>query len=459
MENESRTLTFRFGKFGKFVPLLVAVGFIVIAALNQSNVNGYVVAFFMAIIFGVLFAKDEKAYGEAVVSGLSKPMFSVVAMAIILASISGKLVSSSGLVQTLSYFVIKAGFTGRLFVAFTFAITSLLSFSTGTSVGTYFVVIPILFPVGVMAGASPEFMIGSIVAGAAFGDNLAPISDTTIASAGTQEADLGGVVKSRVKYSIPVALIAFVLYLVFAGFGNGGGEAISLANEIKGVNTVSLVMLLVPLVIIVLCSLKKHLVTALSVGAIVGMIAGVASGLFNFSSLLHFPGGFKVEGLIIDSITGCMGTVAMLVGIFSLLGIIEKSGLISDVGVILEKLSKGEKSSEFTIVTSIGILSMITGVISVAMVSLGDLINSIGNKIGTDRYRRANLMDCSGVVFCFLSPWTVHCVIPAQLTTGFGEAFMVNPASIPLHNFYSLVMAAMLVFAILTGYGRGKGAV
>lgn len=158
------------------MPLVVAAVMIGWAAFSQSNVNGYVLAFFAALITGVIFAKDEKAYGEALVYGLSKPMFAVIVLAVILAAVSGKLISASGAVQTIAAYVVAAGFTGRLFVAATFLITCLLAFATGTSVGTYFVVIPILFPVGVMAGAAPEFMIGAIVSGAAFGDNLGPIS-------------------------------------------------------------------------------------------------------------------------------------------------------------------------------------------------------------------------------------------------------------------------------------------
>ena len=152
MENRPKRLEFHLGGFGKAVPLLTAAAMIAWAAFSQSNVNGYVLAFFAALVAGVLFAKDEKAYGEALVYGLGKPMFAVIVLSVMLAAISGKLISSSGAVQTIAAYVVAAGLTGRFFVAATFLITCLLAFATGTSVGTYFVVIPILFPVGVMAG-------------------------------------------------------------------------------------------------------------------------------------------------------------------------------------------------------------------------------------------------------------------------------------------------------------------
>lgn len=445
-----KKIEYRFGKVGSLAPLIVAAAMILWAAVSQSNVNGYVLAFFAALITGVAFTKDEKAYGEALVHGLGKPMFGVIVLAVILAAVSGKLISASGVVQTIAVYVVAAGFTGRLFVAAGFLITCLLAFATGTSVGTYFVVIPILFPVGVMAGASPEFMIGAIVSGAAFGDNLGPISDTTIASSATQHADLGTVVKTRMRYSLPAAAGALLLFLLFAKTEDGasGSEMDAIAKP------QSLIMLVVPVVIIVLCMMRKHLITALSWGILSGIAAGLVSGIYRVEDLIAFPGGFSVTGVMIEAVTGTVGTVAMLIGVFALLGVLECSGFFEDVGTLLSRLAKTERSTEATIVLSVGILSMVTGVISVAIVALGDLIHEIGEKAGVNRYRRANLMDCTGCVFCFLAPWTVHCVVPAQLTAQFGEGTAVAPGSVPFVNYYSLCMLVILAVAVIAGYGR-----
>lgn len=446
-----KKIEYRFGKVGSLAPLIVAAAMILWAAVSQSNVNGYVLAFFAALITGVVFTKDEKAYGEALVHGLSKPMFGVIVLAVILAAVSGKLISASGVVQTIAVYVVEAGFTGRLFVAAGFLITCLLAFATGTSVGTYFVVIPILFPVGVMAGASPEFMIGAIVSGAAFGDNLGPISDTTIASSATQHADLGTVVKTRMRYSLPAAAGALLLFLLFAKTEDGASGS-EITDAIA--KPQSLIMLVVPVVIIVLCMMRKHLITALSWGILSGIAAGLVSGIYRVEDLIAFPGGFSVTGVMIEAVTGTVGTVAMLIGVFALLGVLECSGFFEDVGTLLSRLAKTERSTEATIVLSVGILSMVTGVISVAIVALGDLIHEIGEKAGVNRYRRANLMDCTGCVFCFLAPWTVHCVIPAQLTAQFGEGTAVAPGSVPFVNYYSLCMLVILAVAVIAGYGR-----
>lgn len=449
-----KPVMFRFGMFGKLAPLLTAGAVIVWAACRQSNVNGYVAAFLAALVVGVLFAKDERAYGEAMIHGLCKPIFGVIVLAVILAAVSGKLISGSGVVQTIAYYVVEAGFTGKLFAAATFLITCLLAFSTGTSVGTYFVVIPILFPVGVMAGVQPQFMLGAIVSGAAFGDNLGPISDTTIASSTTQHADLGAVVKSRTRYSIPAALCAVALFLIFTKTQEQPPAIEGIGEGTK--NPVSLLMLVVPAVIILLCLLRRHLITALTYGILAGIVTGLISGIYRPSDLLSFPGGFTVDGLIMTSVTGTAGTVFMLIAVFALLGVMEQSGLFADVGRLLGRFSGSRGPAEAAIVLSVGILSMVTGVISVAIVALGDLVDEIGSKAGIDPCRRANLMDCAGCVFCFLAPWTVHCVIPAQQAAQFGNAVAVAPATIPFVNFYSVSMLVILIAAVGTGYGTGR---
>lgn len=454
MGKKTKRLEFRLGALGRFVPLLAAAGMILWAACSQSNVNGYVIAFFGALVAGALFARDDKAYGEAIVYGLCKPMFAVIVLAVMLAAVSGKLISASGMVQTIASYVVAVGLTGRWFVAAAFLITCLLAFSTGTSVGTYFVVIPILFPVGVMAGVAPAYMIGAIVSGAAFGDNLGPISDTTIASSSTQHADLGKVVKTRMRYSIPAAVGALVFFLLFTKTGSAGMNP-GAAQDVA-VRPLSLIMLVVPVTIVALCLMRRHLIMALSYGILAGAAAGLLSGIYKVTDLVAFPGGFAVSGLVTEAIGGTAGTVAMLIAVFALLGVMEQSGLFEDVGALLQRFAGNERSTEATIVLSTGILSMITGVISVAIVALGDLVNEIGEKAGVDRYRRANLLDCTGCVFCFLSPWTVHCVIPAQQSAQFGEAYAVAPAQIPFVNYYSICMLVILVTAIVTGYGRSR---
>ena len=177
----------------KSIPLIAAAIMIAVAAFNTSNVSGYTLAFFIAIIAGAITAENRKEYAEAVMTGLSDNMFGTVSVAIILASVAGSLVSKSGMIESLSSLLLKLDVSASLFTAMSFVLCCVLSMSTGTSVGTYVITVPVFFPVGVQMGTDPVIMIGAIASGGLFGDNLAPISDTTIASSSTQYADMAEV--------------------------------------------------------------------------------------------------------------------------------------------------------------------------------------------------------------------------------------------------------------------------
>lgn len=102
--------------------------------------------------------------------------------------------------------------------AIIFVVGCFLAFATGTSWGTFGILIPIV--VAVFENSNPNLMIISIsacMAGAVCGDHCSPISDTTImASAGAQCEHVNHVM-TQLPYAVTAAVISFVTYIV-AGF-------------------------------------------------------------------------------------------------------------------------------------------------------------------------------------------------------------------------------------------------
>ena len=106
----------------------------------------------------------------------------------------------------------------NLLPAIIFIVGCLLAFATGTSWGTFGILIPIV--VNVFENTNPQLMIISIsacMAGAVCGDHCSPISDTTImASAGAQCEHVNHVT-TQLPYAMTVAVVSFITY-IFAGF-------------------------------------------------------------------------------------------------------------------------------------------------------------------------------------------------------------------------------------------------
>ena len=100
--------------------------------------------------------------------------------------------------------------------AIIFIVSCILAFSTGTSWGTFGILIPIV--AAIFPADSKLLIIGmsACLAGAVCGDHCSPISDTTIMSSAGAQCNHLNHVSTQLPYSITVAAISFVLYLLAA---------------------------------------------------------------------------------------------------------------------------------------------------------------------------------------------------------------------------------------------------
>ena len=143
------------------------------------------------------------------------PAILILTMATTLKNTTG-LLDSDTIVQNL---LSSAGAFSNLLPAIIFIVACLIAFATGTSWGTFGILIPIvlsIFPVGSELGV---IGMSACLAGAVCGDHCSPISDTTImASAGAQCNHINHV-STQLPYAITVAAVSFVAYII-AGFIN-----------------------------------------------------------------------------------------------------------------------------------------------------------------------------------------------------------------------------------------------
>ena len=113
----------------------------------------------------------------------------------------------------------------RSFKTIFFILAGGIAFATGTSWGTFGVLVPIAVTILGGSGTLAVMTVSATLGGAVFGDHISPISDTTIlASAGAQCNHVDHV-NTQLPYASIVAAIAFVAYLVggiFASMNLGG---------------------------------------------------------------------------------------------------------------------------------------------------------------------------------------------------------------------------------------------
>ncbi|MFO7958896.1 MAG: Na+/H+ antiporter NhaC family protein [Candidatus Brocadiia bacterium] len=453
-KEKNEDLKFYGGKFMVFVPILLALIGLVYIALQNANIPEYWVVFLLPLIIIMPFVKDKRKFANIIIDGFSSRVAMILIAAVMLAGISGTILNESGLVKTLAAYLVNLNLVGSKFVVATFILTGVVSISTGTSVGTIFVVSPILYPVGYLVGSNPALLIGAIVSGGAFGDNLSPVSDTTIASATTQGMDIGGVVKSRLKYSIPTAIITIILY---SFIGTGGSMSDQISEYVSNPQPLSLLFLLVPIVIIYLCIRQHHLIEALSYGIITGLLIGLSTNIITPDMIINVPEPFGAGGIILQGIQDSVPTIILVLILFAQINLLKEGGGIEIIIDFMAKFVRGVKTAELSIVTLLISLNIVTGLNTAAIIGTGEIAKEMGEKYEISGYRRANLMDCAGTTFNYLIPYMVPVVVGSMMSSmyaPFEDAVMVSTVEVVTHQFYPWVMLAVLIFSISTGYGR-----
>ncbi|MEE9288007.1 MAG: Na+/H+ antiporter NhaC family protein [Bacteroidota bacterium] len=99
--------------------------------------------------------------------------------------------------------------------AIVFLSTAFVAFSTGTSWGTWAVMMPIAIPTALAMDVSLPLTVGAVLSGGIFGDHTSPISDTTLVSSMSAASDHIDHVKTQLPYALIAGMISLALYLIF----------------------------------------------------------------------------------------------------------------------------------------------------------------------------------------------------------------------------------------------------
>ena len=108
----------------------------------------------------------------------------------------------------------KALFSHKVVPMLLFLVSAFIAFSTGTSWGTFAIMMPIGIPMVGLMDANLYATVGAILSGGVFGDHCSPISDTTIVSSMASASDHIDHVRTQLPYALLAGLTAVVLYLL-----------------------------------------------------------------------------------------------------------------------------------------------------------------------------------------------------------------------------------------------------
>ena len=440
-----------------FLVFLAGVSWLAISGAPDER--GFWPVQLAAIAVGLLLAKNRNRYCEALVHGMAQPIVGLMIMAWMLAGVLGTLMGATGFIQTLVWLAYKAHLTGGGYVGAAFLICCVVSTSTGTSLGTILLCGPLLYPAGGSLHSNAAMLMGAILAGATFGDSISPMSDTTIASSGTQNADIGGVVRSRLKYVIPAGVAAGIVLTAMGNVNVTNGANATLA--ING-NARSLPMLLVPLLVVGLLLAKRHLIEGLLIGVMASAALGLAIGLLRPSQLVYIDSThFIAKGLILDGMQRAVGVAIFTLLLIGLVATLKATELMERLINFARRHARTPRDAEFWICGSVSAAVLLTTHSVVAMLTVGDFAKETGERMGLSAYRRANLLDMTVCTYPFALPYFIPTILAASATSSGIDFGMpkLSPWTVGIHNAYSLILFVVVTLAMVTGYGRSEAQV
>ena len=398
----------------------------------------FLVASAVALAFGGRRKLNERI--ETYASGMGEVNIMIMCLIFILAGAFACVAKESGAVDA-AVTVARSLIPSRLMLAGVFVISCLISLAIGTSCGTIAAVTPIALGFAEPLSLAPPLLVGAVVGGAMFGDNLSMISDTTIAATRTQGIGMREKFFSNFWIALPAALVCVAIYAAIGFFH--GGEV-----EVKAVSVGwNHLLLVTPYVLILVLALTGlNVMLLLFSGTLLAAAIGIALGKFDIMGALGTLGSGALgmsETLIVAILAG---------GLFRT---IQANGGIRWITERIALLVRGPRTCEFGMFLLVSAVNLFTANNTVAIVIAGPIARECSNRFGAHPVRMASVLDTASCIVQGLIPYG------AQILIAIGVA---KTAQVPFDSFallkciyYQPLLALMVFVSMAVGVKRVKG--
>ncbi|WP_029904220.1 Na+/H+ antiporter NhaC family protein [Prevotella sp. 10(H)] len=409
--------------------LLYALTFIFTGDLYQMPVS---VAFMTASLVAVLYSKGGKLSNRITqfCRGAANETIMLMVVIFILAGAFAGTAKAMGAVDAtvdmMLYLLPEKTILASMFIAGCF-----ISMSMGTSTGTIAALAPIAVGVSSQTGIDLPMMLGVVVGGAMFGDNLSYISDTTIVATRTQGCKMQDKFKVNIRIVLPVVLIVLGIY-IYQGMELAGTATVA-------VNEVEWLKVLPYLAVLVAALAGMNVMAVLALGIILSGIIGLVTGGFG---VWDWTAAMS-KGIVVDM--GELIIVSLMAG-----GMFELIRFNGGIDWLIEKMTrniKSKRSAEFSIAGLVSFTNLCTANNTIALIISGPIAKNISDKFGLDGRKIASLLDTFSCFVQGLIPYGAQLLIAAGLAK-------VNPIEIIPYLYYPFLLGIAATAAIIFRYPR-----
>lgn len=465
---ENKKLEFRGGSFMALIPFAIFIVITIgLSFANAADLNMMIGAGVVGLLVGMLFVKDLEAYWDTILAGLGSKVGMTAVMLWLVVGIYGNILKSGHIVEGLVWLGVQLNMSGAAFTVAAFVFAALFAMATGSGFGTISTMSFILYPAGILLGSNPAVLAGAILSGAAVGDNLAPVSDTTIIAATSQEynnkegaADIGGTVRTRSPLVIVGFVVAAVLFFIFGGSGGATLDPNHAAELLAAYQMPAGLLLLIPTALVIYLAVRgKNIFACLGIGSVVAIVIGLVAGLFDFSAIVAIEDGALV-GAIPSGVAGMTTVSILLILVVSMGELLTRSGCMeATVNWLNSSVIKSPRGAElaiFSLSTIFGIL--IAAINTIANICVAPFVNAIGRKNNLHPYRSANILATTICSFPFFVPFGGCVLLLLGGLSSMKDAYPFLPelaaTDMFFTAFYPWAIWVVTLVACITGWGR-----
>ena len=381
------------------------------------------VAFLLSAIFAILAPGGTyKERIDAFTKGIGESTVGLMLLIFILSGAFAATAKAMGAVDSTVNMTLQI-LPPALLLPGVFVASCFISFSIGTSCGTIAALTPVAVGIADAAGISVPLMVGLVVGGTFFGDNLSFISDTTIIATQTQGCRMKDKFLTNIRIVLPCALILAVVYFFI-------GRNVGMVTHVGDYQLVKII----PYLCVIAAALTG-----------MDVILVLILGLFTTALIGILDESFSPLGWLQEVNNGILAMAELMLCTLlasGMLAIIRSQGGIQ---YIIEKITRhinGRRGAELSLAVLVVFVNICTANNTVAIITVGSISHDIAQKFGIDPRRSASILDTMSCFAQGLLPYGAQVLIAAGLAT-------VNPAYIIPYLWYPMMIGIAVVLNIL----------
>lgn len=309
-----------------------------------------------------------------------------------------------------------------------FLASCFISLSIGTSCGTIAALTPVAVGIADHSGISIPLMVGLVVGGTYFGDNLSFISDTTIIATQTQGCKMNDKFKVNIRIVAPIAILMLIAYYLI-------GNNVQSPSDIADVN---FLLVLPYLIVIALALCGLNVLMVLAIGIILTGIIGIGMGVYDM---------FGWFAAMNDGIMGMAELIIVTILAGGMLEVIRHNGGIDQIIKAMTRNIKSKRGAEFSIATLTCLVNVCTANNTVAIITTGPIARDISTRFNLDSRKTASILDTASCFTQGILPYSAQVLIASGLAS-------INPIEIIPNLYYPMLIGIALFLSILLRYPK-----